>query len=225
MAVLTEGRTPMPSVVQDRAPHHDSRSSDLAVRAKARASIAHVHRSFESLAADSAALVAEAVTRERELRSVIEQSLDLVWLGQARRRGIPARGPSIAGGMDQAPPTRPRCILVVDNRPDSRYLTVRTLMGTPRYDVREAATGREALRLARLADLIILDIKLPDLDGFEVCRRLKADVFTKAIPVFLKTMDDGDRANGLAAGADTYLCDPVEPALLIEAVERLLKHA
>jgi CheY-like chemotaxis protein len=62
-------------------------------------------------------------------------------------------------------------ILVVDDRPDTRYATTRVLAGAG-FDVRETATGRDALRLARTApDLIVLDIALTDIDGFEVCRR------------------------------------------------------
>ena len=116
-------------------------------------------------------------------------------------------------------------ILVVDDRPDTRYATTRVLAGAG-FDVRETATGRDALRLARTApDLIVLDIALTDIDGFEVCRRLKSDVATRAIPVIQKTSvyrDDDHRRQGLAAGADEYLIDPIEPQVLIETVRRFL---
>lgn len=116
-------------------------------------------------------------------------------------------------------------ILVVDDRPDTRYATTRVLAGAG-FDVRETATGRDALRLARTApDLIVLDIALTDIDGFEVCRRLKSDIATRGIPVIQKTSvyrDDQHRRQGLAAGADEYLIDPVEPQTLIETVRRLL---
>jgi CheY-like chemotaxis protein len=118
-------------------------------------------------------------------------------------------------------------ILVVDDRPEGRYVTVRTLMAAG-YDVRETATGRDALRLARMSpDLIVLDVVLPDMDGFEVCRRLKSDVITGPIPVLHKTAVYGDpdhRRRGLAAGADEYLAEPVEPQLLLATVERLIKR-
>jgi CheY-like chemotaxis protein len=116
-------------------------------------------------------------------------------------------------------------ILVVDDRPDTRYATTRVLAGAG-FDVRETATGRDALRLARTApDLIVLDIALTDIDGFEVCRRLKSDVATRAIPVIQKTSvyrDADHRRQGLAAGADEYLIDPIEPQLLIDTVRRFL---
>jgi CheY-like chemotaxis protein len=116
-------------------------------------------------------------------------------------------------------------ILVVDDRPDTRYATTRVLAGAG-FDVRETATGRDALRLARTApDLIVLDIALTDIDGFEVCRRLKSDAATRAIPVIQKTSvyrDEDHRRQGLAAGADEYLIDPIEPQVLIETVRRFL---
>jgi CheY-like chemotaxis protein len=116
-------------------------------------------------------------------------------------------------------------ILVVDDRPDARYALVRALAGAG-YDVRETASGRDALRLARMIpDLIVLDIALQDMDGFEVCRRLKADTATSGIPVVHKTAvyrDDEYRRRGLAAGADEFLTEPLEPQTLIETVRRLL---
>jgi CheY-like chemotaxis protein len=116
-------------------------------------------------------------------------------------------------------------ILVVDDRPDARYALVRTLTGAG-YDVRETATGRDALRLARtLPDLIVLDIALQDIDGFEVCRRLKSDVLTSAIPVVQKTAvfrDDEHRRRGLGTGAEEYLIEPIEPEMLVRTVRRLL---
>jgi DNA-binding response OmpR family regulator len=116
-------------------------------------------------------------------------------------------------------------ILVVDDRPDARYVLVRALTAAG-YDVRETATGRDALRLARTCpDLIVLDIALQDLDGFEVCRRLKADAVTRAIPVVQKTAvfcDDEHRRRGLEAGADEYLTEPIEPQTLVDTVRSLL---
>jgi len=116
-------------------------------------------------------------------------------------------------------------ILVVDDRPDARYALVRTLTSAG-YDVRETATGRDALRLARMfPDLIVLDIALQDIDGFEVCRRLKSDSVTRAIPVVQKTAvfcDSEHRRRGLDAGADEYLMEPIDPQTLVDTVRRLL---
>jgi CheY-like chemotaxis protein len=66
---------------------------------------------------------------------------------------------------------------------------------------------------------------MPRLDGFEVCRRLKNDAATRRIPVIQKTSvyrDPDHRRQGLAAGADEYLVDPIDPEVLIETVRRLL---
>ncbi|MGH7342370.1 MAG: response regulator [Candidatus Rokuibacteriota bacterium] len=117
-----------------------------------------------------------------------------------------------------------KTILVVDDRPEARYSTVRILSAAG-YDVRETATGRDALRLARLSPaLIVLDVVLPDMDGFEVCRRLKSDALTGSIPVLHKTAIYGEerRALGLAAGAADYLPEPIEPEVLLATVDRLL---
>jgi CheY-like chemotaxis protein len=116
-------------------------------------------------------------------------------------------------------------ILVVDDRPDARYALVRTLTGAG-YDVRETATGRDALRLARMApDLIVLDVALQDMDGIEVCRQLKRDAATSRIPVVHKTAIYADHEHcrrGLEAGAAAYLTEPLDPQVLLDTVKRLL---
>jgi CheY-like chemotaxis protein len=118
-------------------------------------------------------------------------------------------------------------VLVVDDRPEARYVLAR-MLATAGYDVRETATGGEGLRLARLRPaLIVLDLDLPDIDGFEVVRRLKADTWTHGIPVLHKTamyVDAGDRQRALAAGADDYLTEPFSAATLLSAVQRLLER-
>ena len=118
-------------------------------------------------------------------------------------------------------------LVVVDDTLPSRYVTAHVLSKAG-YDVREVATGMEALRLARLgAQLVVLDLKLPDISGFEVCRRLKGDPATAATPVLMKTaahVTEEDRARGLACGAVEYLIDPT-PDQLVEVVARLVRGA
>ncbi len=118
-----------------------------------------------------------------------------------------------------------KTILVVDDRPDSRYGTVKILAAAG-YDVREAASGRSALGLARLpVDLVVLDVALVDMDGFQVCRQLREDPTTARIPVLMRTAvytDEQHRRQGFAAGADEYLMDPIEPEVLCATVQRLL---
>jgi two-component system cell cycle response regulator len=115
--------------------------------------------------------------------------------------------------------------LVVDDRPDARYSMARPLTAA-RFDVRETATGRDALRLARLqVDAIVLDLVLPDFDGYEVLRRLKTDPATMNIPVILKTAvlrEDGHRQRALDAGAADYFAEPLHTQALIAVVRRVL---
>jgi two-component system, cell cycle sensor histidine kinase and response regulator CckA len=95
------------------------------------------------------------------------------------------------------------------------------------FEVREAANGTEALRLAaEHPDLVVLDVNLPDINGFEVCRRIKMDAATASIPVLHMSahyVQSGDRIHGLDAGADGYLTKPVEPQELLATVRALLR--
>lgn len=95
------------------------------------------------------------------------------------------------------------------------------------FEVLEAASGEEALRLAtNHPDLIILDVKLPDIDGFEVCRRIKSNPATSLIPILHLSatyLDSESRVKGLEGGADSYLTHPVEPLVLIASIRALLR--
>ncbi|HEY7929999.1 MAG TPA: response regulator [Steroidobacteraceae bacterium] len=131
---------------------------------------------------------------------------------------------------EQAPGTvaltesTPAPILVVDDNAAARYTTSRVLRAAG-YQVLEASTGTAALELATRADLIILDVNLPDIDGFEVCRRLRANPATAHISVLHLSatfVHHGDFSVGLQAGADSYLTRPVEGAVLIASVRTLL---
>jgi DNA-binding response OmpR family regulator/anti-sigma regulatory factor (Ser/Thr protein kinase) len=119
-----------------------------------------------------------------------------------------------------------RSILVVDDTDASRYTICRYLQKAG-FDVWEAATGEEALRLAKKApDLITLDVKLPDVGGYEVCRRLKEDALTASIPVLeisAAFRSTSDRIKGLDSGADGYLTGPVDPDELLANVKLLLR--
>jgi PAS domain S-box-containing protein len=118
-------------------------------------------------------------------------------------------------------------ILVVDDNAPLRYALGRTLR-QHRFDVVESATGSGALELAasEQPDLVLLDVNLPDIDGFEVARRLKQGERTRNIPIlqlsasFVKTEH---RLEGLAAGADAYLVEPVEPGELVANIRALLR--
>jgi PAS domain S-box-containing protein len=109
-------------------------------------------------------------------------------------------------------------ILNVDDDDAGRYTTSRTLTDAG-FEVVEATTGLEGLRLAAgQPDLVLLDVNLPDIDGFEVCARLKADPATARIPVIhlsATAIDSDSRAEGLEGGADAYLTQPVATRELV----------
>ena len=125
--------------------------------------------------------------------------------------------------MDEQPQIT---ILNVDDSTVGRYAITRTLQQAG-FAVKEAATGKEALRLAaQLPDLIILDVKLPDMSGFQVCQTIKANPETFSIPILhlsAKYVSSEDKVQGLDSGADAYLVQPVEPIELIATVKALLR--
>jgi len=105
----------------------------------------------------------------------------------------------------------PATVLVVDDAPSNLAILTETLRSE--FDVRIATSGPEALRLVRETppDLILLDILMPDMDGYEVCRRLKAQASTRNIPIIFLTAkgDVADETMGLAIGAVDYIVKPV----------------
>jgi two-component system cell cycle response regulator len=120
----------------------------------------------------------------------------------------------------------PGRILIVDDVPSSR-LIARANLSMAYYDVLEAASGEEALEIARAEepDLILLDVMMPGIDGFETCRRLKASVETAHIPVvMLSSLDNrADRMRGLESGADDFLTKPFEQTALLSRVSSLTR--
>lgn len=108
-------------------------------------------------------------------------------------------------------PATPATVLVVDDAPSNLAILTETLRGE--FDVRIATSGAEALRLVDTAppDLILLDILMPDMDGYEVCRRLKTDYATRNIPVIFLTAKNevADETQGLSLGAVDYITKPV----------------
>ncbi len=116
----------------------------------------------------------------------------------------------------------PAEILVVDDSPTN--LKLLTAILTERgYRVRPAAGGHLALKSAafRLPDLILLDVKMPDMDGYEVCRALKADEKSRSIPViFISALDEvADKVNGFRAGGVDYITRPFESMEVLARVE------
>ncbi len=124
------------------------------------------------------------------------------------------------------PPESKPLVLVVDDNDDART-SLSFLLRLQNYLVEEAGTAREAIQLAgHRTDLIVLDVILPDQNGNEVCRQLKADPATSTTPVLMlsgQAVEDEDRIAGLEGGADVYLTKPVEPAILLAQVKALLR--
>jgi two-component system, cell cycle response regulator len=117
-------------------------------------------------------------------------------------------------------------ILVVDDvSANVRLLEAR--LSAEYFDVLTASNGADALKIAERAecDIILLDIMMPDMDGFEVCRRLKANPVTHFIPVLMVTALDSpaDRVRGLEVGADDFLTKPVSDVVLIARVRSLTR--
>jgi hypothetical protein len=120
----------------------------------------------------------------------------------------------------------PPRILVVDDNPATRYSTARVLRAAG-FRTAEASTGKQALAMAD-ADTaaVILDVHLPDMTGFEVCRQLRDTLQTVRLPVIHLSaayVRDDDKIQGLDAGGDAYMTHPAEPALLVATVQTLLR--
>ena len=116
-------------------------------------------------------------------------------------------------------------VLVVDDTPDNLALISMLLKDV--YNVKVAVSGEKALKIAFAAnppDLILLDIMMPQMDGYEVCRRLKAAAATRDIPVIFVTAraDEEDEQIGLELGAVDYITKPISPAILVARVKAQL---
>ncbi|MBL8481923.1 MAG: response regulator [Rhodocyclaceae bacterium] len=111
-------------------------------------------------------------------------------------------------------------ILIVDDIPEN--LDVLGAILRPRYRVLCATGGSQAITIAskQLPDLVMLDVMMPDMDGYETCRRLKSDLRTRAIPlIFVTAMTDArDEERGLELGAVDYLHKPCAPAIVLNRV-------
>jgi len=125
--------------------------------------------------------------------------------------------------MARTPKTR---VLLVDDRTENRYVLSRILQHAG-FAVEECSTGMQALDVVRtLPDAVILDIKLPDISGYDVCHGIKTDPVTKNVPVLLTSavLDLRNAASLTAsAGAEGYLTHPFVPADVIENVNRVIK--
>lgn len=118
-------------------------------------------------------------------------------------------------------------ILLVDDNEAKRYL-MSTWLRRAGHTVIEAGTGREALDHVGSVELVLLDVNLPDMSGYEVCKLIKGDPATAATPVVqisATAVQVSDRALGLTQGADAYLTDPSEPEELLAVVMAALRYS
>ena len=122
-------------------------------------------------------------------------------------------------------PSRGR-ILIIDDHASTRYV-FRRILSHGGYEVHEAETGQEGLAKATLPpDLIIADVNLPDMLGYDVCRRLKSNPLTENIPVLqisASFISDESMVQALGGGADSFLTQPVQPPVLLASVNALLR--
>ncbi len=122
------------------------------------------------------------------------------------------------GGMAPA-------VLVVDDDPFIRKLIATTLEDVGGFEIHEAADGVEALTVARREhpSLVFLDIDMPEVDGIDACRQLRADEATSATRIVMLTAahDDAVQRQAADAGADLYLTKPFSPLDLLRLVDRI----
>jgi DNA-binding response OmpR family regulator len=118
-------------------------------------------------------------------------------------------------------------VLVVEDEPDIRNL-IALHLARDGFRCRTAATGLEALRAVKAhpPDLVILDLMLPEMDGLEICRRLRQERDTAAVPIIMLTAksDEVDRVLGLEMGADDYMAKPFSPKELVARVRAVLRR-
>ena len=116
--------------------------------------------------------------------------------------------------------------LVIDDEEYIQHI-LNFSFGAEGYDVLTASDGEEGINKAKneKPDIIVMDIMMPKMDGYEACKRIKADPETKDIPVILLTAKgrEADRKLGADAGADDYVVKPFSPGRLIERVEGMIK--
>jgi DNA-binding response OmpR family regulator len=123
--------------------------------------------------------------------------------------------------------TEPAAVMLLVDDDEAKRYVLSTWLKRAGHTVIEVGTGQEALDQAEAAEVVLLDVNLPDMSGFDVCRQLKSDPRTAAIPVIqvsATAVAVADRAYGLTQGADAYLIEPTEPAELLPTVTAVLRY-
>jgi len=116
-------------------------------------------------------------------------------------------------------------ILIADDHSEVVEL-VRVTLERGDYEIVDASNGKEALKRVRLEkpDLVLLDVMMPKMDGFEVCRKLKKDPQTKEIPIIMLTAkaQEVEKEKGREVGASDYITKPFSPSALLIKIEEIL---
>lgn len=131
----------------------------------------------------------------------------------------------LARDLDSSPQNQMATILIAEDYDDNREL-LRILLNTAGYEVHEARNGTECVTIARREppDLVMVDLSMPELDGWGVFRELKADPATQAIPCVAVTAHvESDRERVLKSGFDAFVSKPFRTDELLSTVERLLR--
>jgi two-component system, cell cycle response regulator DivK len=115
-------------------------------------------------------------------------------------------------------------ILVVEDQPDNRQI-IRDMLAPTNYEITEAENGEEALTAIarRRPDLILMDIQLPIMDGYEATRRIKADASLRSIPIIAVTSYALSGQKARAAGCDDYVPKPFSPRQLLAKIRHYLQ--
>ena len=121
----------------------------------------------------------------------------------------------------------PKSILIVDDE-DRNIKLIKGMVMSEQYDIATASGGQETLDYLKdhQPDLILLDVMMPDIDGFEVCRQLKQDEITQVIPILMVTalMEKEHRVKAMEVGADDFLSKPVDRTELLVRIKSLLRR-
>jgi CheY-like chemotaxis protein len=208
----------------------ESGAAESAVRQQARS------EGLSTLAQDAIQKLTCGMTTGEEILRVVQIAADELRCeacqktfteGQTRCPHCGAPAGATTGAA--SPPARSFKALVVDDNADIRTI-VRAVLQSANLGltVTTAQDGIEAVELAmrERPDVVILDVSMPDMDGFEVCRRLRADVRTAFVPVLMLTANGGEAhvTAGFGAGADDYVVKPFRREDLVARVRRMLER-